>query len=391
MRFAAKTAAIKSVVVVVIAISMPLILAAVGCTGKTSPSNSKKQKAKTVSAKKSSMWIGETTATVDGIIVRVSATRHSVEYPDRLPEIVATDKGPDQAAVMQWFAPLQTIEDTAAKPSTFYPEGSRWFLVDKKGNKKGKLSIDKFGGIYYMRIGPAEKSPLFFKFGDTEPMVRDFIKNHGGMPDEKLTLASQGFREAQPNSPDKLIWFARGYGHQFNGIDIWDDRIETGITKLSGAHYYRRWHEFKAEGSDKILLGPAQSQVLAEQIVRAYKKDWLLTQSFKFKDILSGQKPLNIELQQLVYFDPRPRDARHFYDTQTIYHPGWIVRVSKTEKSPMYTYADESDTAGRTGDTKPEPTVLVDTPVDIGIPPLIIDAINGHIYERKPKADSLFK
>ncbi|MHB8842108.1 MAG: hypothetical protein ACYC56_10055, partial [Candidatus Aquicultor sp.] len=368
MGFTAKTATIKSVVIVATAVSMLLMLVVVGCTGKTSPSSSKKQKAKTASAKKSPMWIGETTATVDGIVARVNASRHKDPYPDRLPEIMATDKGPDQGAVMKWFAPFQTIEDTAAKPSTFYPVGSHWFLIDKKGNKKGKLSIDKFGGIYYMRIGPAEKSPMFFRYGDAEPMTKDFIKNHGGVPDEKLTLASQGFREAQPNSPDKIVWLQRGYGHQFDGVDIWDDRIEVSITKLSGAHYYRRWHEFKAEGSDKILLGPAQSQVIAEQVIRAYKKDWQ-TQPDKFANILSGHKPLSIELQQLVYFDPRPRDIRHFYDTQVIYHPGWIVRVSKTEKSPMYTYVDESDTADRTGGAKPEPTVLVDTPVDNGDPP----------------------
>ncbi|NCO66326.1 MAG: hypothetical protein GW874_06945 [Solirubrobacter sp.] len=366
-----------------------LLVMATACNNTLSPSN-KARKQKGITVKKSNMWVGETTATVDGIVVKVNAAGQKDPYPDRLPEIVATDKGPDQDAVMQWFAPLQTIEDTAAKPSIFYPVGSRWFLIDKEGNKKGKLSIDKFGGIYYMRIGPAEKSPMFFRYGDAEPMAKDFIKNHGGVPDENLTLASQRFREVAPNSPDKIVCLEREYGHEFKGIDIWDDRIEVSVTKLSGAHYYRCWHEFKAEGSDKILLGPAQSQVIAEQIIRAYKKDWQM-QPDKFTDILSGQKPLSIELQQLVYFDPRPRDIRHFYDTQAIYHPGWIVRVSKTEKSPMYTYVDESDTADRTGGAKPEPIVLVNTPADIGIPPLIIDAINGHVYERKPKGDNLFK
>lgn len=391
VRFITRTAATKPVVVTVIALSVLVVLMVTGCAGKPSPSGAENHKANTAKAKKSDMWIGETTVTVDGITVKVDALRQKDAYPDRLPEIVTTNPGPDKDAIMQWFSPLQAVEDTNAKPSIFYAEDSQWFLVDKKGNKKGKLSIDKFDGIYYRRIGPDKNpGPMFFEYGDAEPMAKDFIKNHGGVPDEKLTLTNQGFREATPSTPNKMVWLQRGYGHRFKGIDIWDDTIEVGMTKLPGAYYYRRWHEFKAEGDDKILLGPAESQVIAEQVVRACKKD-RQAQLSKFNEILTGKKPLQISLQQLVYFDPRPRDSRHFYDTQIVYHPGWIARVNIIEQRPAYTCVDENDTTDRTGGVKPTQTTLVDTPLDIGIPSLIIDAINGHVYERKPKGDNLFK
>ncbi|HZD60430.1 MAG TPA: hypothetical protein VE439_08285, partial [Anaerolineae bacterium] len=265
----------------------------------------------------------EDTAAGDHIMIRVSpskSTGGNKKNPKSLPLIMAIEKTPNQDEVLRWFAPLAATKDSQSPASDFYPTGSHWYLVDAQGVKRGKVSIDKFGSINYLRIGGGdENQPAQFKFADGESLVKGFIKTHGGLPEDKLIIKTQGFRESASNT-HIAVSFQMGFGHQFGGIDIYDDSIEVGISKLFGAHYMRRWHKFKKYGKTKPFLDPGK---VAESIVRKYRKTWK-DEPDKYRDLLSGKQIVNIDLEQLVYFDPRPRDPSQFNSKKVIYHPGWL-------------------------------------------------------------------
>lgn len=317
------------------------------------------------------------TATVDNIVVKSGVSeglRRDKPYPKRLPQIIAVDKPPAKDEVLGWFAPLTAVDDSETPPSPFYPAGSRWFLVDSTGTRRGKVSIDRFGTIHYLRIGSGDDAmPERFRIREANKLVKDFISAHGGLPEEKLIIVSQGFREDEPNTHMAVLYMT-GFGHQFRGFKIHDDIIEAGISKLYGAHYMRRWHQFKVHGKERPLL---DADTLAQPIIEKYRKLWL-SDPQKYGDILSGKQLVHVDFEQLVYFDPRPRDPKRFADTPAVYRPGWITRVRVME-------------ADIGGFTNSNALHTIQEPVAIGVPLLIVDAHTGEIFESKPKGENLFR
>ncbi|MDI6817293.1 MAG: hypothetical protein QME41_08920 [Actinomycetota bacterium] len=317
------------------------------------------------------------TATGDNIVIKINVAdfaRGDNIYPKRLPQIIAVDKPIAKDEIFNWFKPLTAIEDSVTPPSPFYPAGNRWFLVDATGTKRGKISIDRFGTVHYLRIGSGDDQvPKRFRIREANALVKDFISSHGGLPEEKLTIVSQGFREDAPNT-HMAVMFVMGFGHQFKGWNIHDDILEAGISKLYGAHYVRRWHEFKAHGKDKPLL---DADTLAERVIQEYRRLWQ-SEPKKYGDILSGKYLVSVDFERLVYFDPRPRDPKRFDDARAIYHPGWLTRV----------YTSEAQTGGFTNANAPS---IFEEHVAVGVPLLIVDAHTGEIFERKPKGDNLFR
>lgn len=317
------------------------------------------------------------TATADNIVIKINVSdisRGDNTYPKRLPQVVAVDKPPANDEVLGWFAPLTAIEDSETPPSPFYPAGSRWFLVDANGAKRGKVSIDRFGTIHYLRIGSGDDAvPARFRIREANALVKEFISSHGGLPEDKLIVLNQGFREDEPNTHMAVLYMT-GFGHQFRGFKIHDDIIEAGISRLYGAHYMRRWHQFKAHGRERPLL---DADTLAETIIKKYRKFWISDRQ-KYGDILSGKQLVNVDFEQLVYFDPRPRDPKRFADTPAIYHPGWITRVRVME-------------ADIGGFSNGNALHTIQEPAAIGVPVLIVDAHTGEIFESKPEGDNLFR
>ena len=320
---------------------------------------------------------GEDTTTGETVVVKVGVSEgisRDKPYPKQLACLAASETPPSTDEVLSWFAPLQAVDDSEAPVSPFYPAGSRWFLVDATGAKRGKISIDRFGTVHYLRTGGGDDTlPEQFKFADGDGLVKDFIRAHGGLPKEKLVVASQGFRESAPNT-HMAVMFQKGFGHQFADIDIYDDNLEVGISKLYGAHYARRWHEFRAYGKHKPLL---DTDTLAGRVIQKYREFWQ-SEPGKYGDILSGKYLVSVDFERLVYFDPRPRDSERFGDSKAIYHPGWLTRV----------YISEAQSGGFSN----APGLhIVEERASVGVPLLIVDAHTGEIFDRKPKGENLFR
>jgi len=319
----------------------------------------------------------EETTTGETIVIGVGVSEsisRDKPYPKQLPRIAAVESPLSVDAIFSWFAPLKAITDGGPTASPFYPAGSRWYLVDATGTRRGKVSIDRFGTVHYLRIGPGDDNlPEQFSFADGERLIKDFIRSHGGLPKDRLTPQSQGFRESGSNT-HVMISFQQGFSHQFADIDIYDDTLEVGISKLYGAHYMRRWHEFKAHGKDKPLL---DADTLAERVIQEYRRLWQ-NEPEKYNGILSGKHLVNVSFEQLVYFDPRPRDPERFDNPRAIYHPGWLTRV----------YISEAQSGGFSNGRGLH---VFEEHVPVGVPLLIVDAHTGEIFERKPKGENLFR
>ncbi|MDP2210384.1 MAG: hypothetical protein Q8J63_01435 [Candidatus Aquicultor sp.] len=358
-----------------------IIISAASCTPISQPGTSMRDSRETIDTgapeDKELRLAGEETTTGETIVIKVGVSEgisRDKPYPKRLAQIVAGETPPSTGEVLSWFAPLQAVDDSETPVSPFYPAGSRWFLVDATGAKRGKVSIDRFGTIHYLRIGSGDETlPEQFKFTDGDSLVKDFIRAHGGLPKEKLVVISQGFRESAPNT-HMAVMFQKGFGHQFADIDIYDDKLEVGISKLYGAHHARRWHEFRAHGKDKLLL---DADTLAGRVIQEYRRLWQ-SEPEKYSDILSGKYLVSIDFEQLVYFDPRPRNPKRFNDSKAIYHPGWLTRV----------YISEAQNGGFSNGPGLH---IVEEQASVGVPLLIVDAHTGEIFNRKPKGDNLFR
>jgi hypothetical protein len=276
---------------------------------------------------------------------------------------------------------LRAVPDTETKTSLFYPVGSRFYLFDLKEIKRGKVSIDRFDTIYYERIGSDNTVPDQFTFAHGIALVKKFFDLHSGSkPSESYIEQTEAYREKEDMPPDgrHVAQLSQGFHHAFNGIFIQDDAIEVSVSKNHEANYFRRWHDFNTYGIGQPLLAPEE---LAQQIVHTYKPLWEKQHGTLYKDLLSGKKPLSIELMRLVYYDPRPRDPQQFNSKDAIYRPGWIVRVGAIlERKPP-----ENAVNGAVVRDIPSG----EEPAYVKVPTLIVDALNGAIYRSKPTGDGL--
>ncbi|MHB8842614.1 MAG: hypothetical protein ACYC56_12665, partial [Candidatus Aquicultor sp.] len=257
-----------------------------------------------------------------------------------------------------------------------------FYLVDPQGVKRGKLFIDRFGTVYYERIGTDvtgdQTVPAEFTFAQGEAFVNRFFESHPGSKPIGTFFAQTGaYRENINMPPDgrHVTYLLRWFHHAYGSVFIQDDDIEVSISKNYKASYFRRGHDFKAFGGDQQLLTPEE---LAGQIVHKYKPLWEKQRGKLYKELLAGKKPVSIELRQLVYYDPRPRDPKQFNNKTIIYRPGWIVKVGAI--------------LGRKPPEDPNGIItrglpFVDMPAYIKVPTLIVDAVSGATYRSKPASE----